>query len=164
MAKNHSDAIRMIVIHCSDSPDQRDVGFDEINQWHLDRGFDSGVKNDEGVQIYCGYHFIVRKDGTIEKGRPEEIMGSHVKGWNDRSISICWIGQQVVTFEQGVSLMNLCSDLMSKYKLELWDVYGHFELAVGGGKTCPNFHFETSFPTMNNFRKRLDAFRKGGMK
>ena len=39
-----------------------------------------------------GYHFVIRRDGTIESGRPLERTGAHVKGHNKDSIGICMEG------------------------------------------------------------------------
>lgn len=54
-----------------------------IRGWHLDRGFDD-----------IGYHFVIGKDGLIEKGRDPEYKGAHCKaqGMNHRSLGICLIG------------------------------------------------------------------------
>ena len=35
-----------------------DVPVSTIDEWHKERGWDG-----------CGYHFLIRADGTIEKGR-----------------------------------------------------------------------------------------------
>ena len=45
---------------------------DDIHQWHLDRGW-SGI----------GYHFFVRKDGSVYRGRPENTVGAHASGANN---------------------------------------------------------------------------------
>ena len=47
-----------IVIHCTQTPDTMDIGADEIKKWHKNRGFDT-----------IGYHFVIRRDGHVEKGR-----------------------------------------------------------------------------------------------
>lgn len=39
-----------------------------------------------------GYHFYVRKDGSIFRGRPETKIGAHAKGFNDKSLGICFEG------------------------------------------------------------------------
>ena len=36
-----------------------------------------------------GYHFYVRKDGKIYRGRPEWAIGAHASGSNYNSIGIC---------------------------------------------------------------------------
>ena len=51
---------------------------EDIHQWHLKKDW-SGI----------GYHFLVRKDGTIYQGRPEDTIGAHAKGANHDSIGIC---------------------------------------------------------------------------
>ena len=52
-----------------------------IHAWHLGRGF-SGI----------GYHFLIRKNGTIERGRAENLVGAHAAGNNSNSIGICFEG------------------------------------------------------------------------
>ena len=54
---------------------------DDIHRWHLANGW-AGI----------GYHFFVRKDGSIYRGRPENDIGSHAKGSNSDSIGICFEG------------------------------------------------------------------------
>lgn len=39
-----------------------------------------------------GYHFYVRKDGSVYRGRPEEMVGGHTYGQNNESIGICFEG------------------------------------------------------------------------
>ena len=55
---------------------------DDIHQWHIDRGW-SGI----------GYHFFVRKDGSVYRGRPENTVGAHASGANSDSIGICAEGK-----------------------------------------------------------------------
>ncbi len=50
--------INLIVLHCSATPQGRDVTVADIRRWHLERGFAD-----------IGYHFVVRLDGTV-RGRP----------------------------------------------------------------------------------------------
>ena len=54
---------------------------EDIHHWHLQNGW-SGA----------GYHFLVRKDGSIYRLRPENAVGSHAKGSNSDSIGICFEG------------------------------------------------------------------------
>ena len=39
-----------------------------------------------------GYHYYIRKDGTVHLTRPVERIGAHVKGFNANSIGICYEG------------------------------------------------------------------------
>lgn len=70
-----------IVVHYSATYEDQDIGVAEIDKMHRARGF-SGV----------GYHYVIRRNGTVEKGRPENIVGAHVGGQNTRKIGICCIG------------------------------------------------------------------------
>ena len=74
--------IDYIVIHCSDTMPSMDIGVKEIRRWHVNYNSWSDV----------GYHYVIRRDGTIEKGRDITTIGAHVKGFNNHSIGICWIG------------------------------------------------------------------------
>jgi len=102
----------------------RDVSAEEIHGWHLGQGWAG-----------CGYHFVVRKDGTVERGRPEWALGSHCKGSNANSIGINVVGD----FEQGEptqkqidSLIALLKDLKSKYPNT--QIKGHRDLMA---TNCP---------------------------
>ena len=74
--------ITLIIIHCSAVRPWQQSGFHEIDTWHLQRGFKYG----------CGYHKIIRRDGTIEDGRPYEMIGAHCQHRNQHSIGIVYEG------------------------------------------------------------------------
>lgn len=57
--------------------DQPHIGSEEVHSWHLDRGW-SG----------CGYHYIIKRDGTIQRGRPINIQGAHAGNLNHNRYSI----------------------------------------------------------------------------
>jgi len=80
--------INAIVIHCSDSKAAADIGAKEIRRWH--------VTPPPGGNGWAdiGYHFIIRRNGAIEQGRPIEQAGAHVGGHNANSIGICLVGGQ----------------------------------------------------------------------
>ena len=82
--------INAIVIHCSATRanvDEKitlpgeDIGAREIDRWHKQRGF-SGI----------GYHYVIRRDGRVEVGRPLAQAGAHVAGHNSTTIGICLVG------------------------------------------------------------------------
>ena len=52
-----------------------------IHNAHLNNGW-AGI----------GYHFYVRKDGSIYRGRPIEKIGAHAEGNNRNTIGICFEG------------------------------------------------------------------------
>jgi len=123
--------INKIIVHCSATPEGRDVSTDEIRQWHLDRGWSD-----------IGYHFVVELDGTVCDGRPVEKSGAHTQGHNKDSIGVCYIGgvdsdmepKDTRTPEQKEALDDLIRDLLSRYPEA--DVYGHRDFA---DKACPSF-------------------------
>ena len=54
---------------------------DDIHRIHLNNGW-AGI----------GYHFYVRKDGSIYRGRPIDTVGAQAYGYNSQSIGICFEG------------------------------------------------------------------------
>jgi len=111
-----------------------DIGVDEIREWHIkERGWKD-----------IGYHYVIRRDGTIELGRPVTEVGAHCKGYNKNSIGICLVGglrrngrfakaDANFTFEQYRVLKTLLNDLTEAYNAE---VKGHRDLKQ---TDCPTF-------------------------
>lgn len=58
-----------------------DVSAATVHQWHLANGW-AGI----------GYHYLIRKDGTIERGRPRDTVGAHCYGENWHSIGVNIVG------------------------------------------------------------------------
>src|SRR5688500_16735786 len=53
-----------------------DISSHEIDVFHRQRGFDE-----------IGYNYVVRLDGTVEKGRAEDLRGAHARQWDERGVS-----------------------------------------------------------------------------
>ena len=127
----HMRLIDKIIIHCSATPEGRDVSTEEIRQWHLDRGWSD-----------IGYHYVIEIDGTVGDGRPVEISGAHAKGHNAESIGVCYVGgvdadmepKDTRTQEQKEALDDLIRDLLEEYPDA--EVYGHRDFSE---KACPSF-------------------------
>lgn len=120
-------ATNLIVIHHVGDID-RDVGAAEIHEWHKSNGW-SGI----------GYHYVIRKDGTIERGRPKKTIGSHAYGFNKTSIGINIVGdfeQANPTNEQIEAVAQLIAELCAIYDLVPTPdtVKGHRDLMP---TTCP---------------------------
>ena len=122
------DTIKFLVIHCSDTPDEDDIGAIEIHKMHLEFGW-NGI----------GYHKVIKRDGKIENGRPEFWIGAHVYGKNDQSLGVCLIGRDKFSNDQFISLYQL----MRKWKnlFPNAKIIGHKDL-IKTNKTCPNFDVE----------------------
>ena len=119
------DAIDMLVVHCSDTPDDLPLGARDIQAMHLGFGWD-------GV----GYHRIIGRDGVIEHGRPDYWIGAHVKGFNDVSLGVCLIGRHHFTDAQMQALETVLRDWKTAYPAA--EIVGHCDFDYTD-KTCPNF-------------------------
>ena len=106
----------------------KNISPEDINKLHKNKGW-------KGI----GYHYYIRKDGTIYKGREDDAEGSHVKGYNKESIGICVEGnfeEEYLSDEQIESLKKLSLYICLKYNIK--DILPHKEL----GKTlCPGKNF-----------------------
>jgi N-acetylmuramoyl-L-alanine amidase len=71
-----------IVIHCADTLASQDFSAADIRGWHIN----------ERRWADIGYHFVIRRDGSVEVGRPVWAVGAGVQGWNANSIHICLVG------------------------------------------------------------------------
>ncbi len=127
--------IKCIAVHVTDSPDTLDIGRKEINQWHKERGWGDGKDN------CIGYHYVVRRRGKIEIGRPEGVIGSHVAGHNTHSIGVVWVGKDAPDSEQYYSLVCAVACLLRKHRLGAINVRGHKEFP-GVTKSCPNLDMD----------------------
>ena len=65
-----------------------------------------------------GYHYYVRKDGSIWRGRPEGAIGAHTIGRNSTSIGICFEGNfetETMSAKQIAAGRELLSDILQRY-------------------------------------------------
>ncbi|RJL08397.1 N-acetylmuramoyl-L-alanine amidase [Paracoccus siganidrum] len=126
--------VRYIVLHYSATYADQDLGVEDIRKMHLDRGF-----ND------VGYHYIIKRDGTVQKGRADSTVGAHVAGHNTGSIGICCIGGlerasgpnvgvDNRTDAQKAATIRLVRDLLVRHPGA--QVVGHRDLAP---TLCPGF-------------------------
>ena len=106
--------ITLLVIHCSAvKPDQTSSAA-QIDTWH---------RKDRHYKFGIGYHYVIRRDGTIEPGRPEWIIGAHCLNHNAHSIGICYEGGLDIrgqpadtrTAEQKATMRLLLEDLHKRY-------------------------------------------------
>ena len=130
--------ITFIVLHCSAvRPGQRSSA-EDIDNWHKDRVTKNG-QHWKGI----GYHFVVRRDGSVEKGRPIEEVGAHCYLHNRHSIGICYEGglneagepDDTRTPEQKKTLRRLLEGFHQRFPKAL--IVGHRDLAPG--RKCPCF-------------------------
>jgi len=117
---------KRVIIHHTASAD---VPASTIHQWHLNQGW-SGI----------GYHFVVRANGTIERGRPELAIGAHAgSAGNGDSIGIVLTGNFEIgapSTAQMVALAELINELRGRYGNLA--VIGHKDVMA---TACPGRNF-----------------------
>ncbi|KEI18237.1 glucosaminidase domain-containing protein [Clostridium haemolyticum] len=129
----NNNSPRNIVLHHTECTGWN---IERLHQLHLGNGW-----------VGIGYHFYIRKDGSIYRGRPEWTLGSHCKGFNKNSIGIAFEGDYHNTdksmpdtqFNAGLQLISYL-----KNKYGNMGIYGHREV---GSSNCPGKYFP-----LNNFK------------
>ena len=134
--------IDKIIIHCSATPQNREVSVSTIRKWHLQRGF-----ND------IGYHYVIDLQGGVHIGRPLHRIGAHTSGENTGSIGIAYTGgmdkdmkkaKDTRTQAQKDSLVKLLHELIYKYNKDM-TIHGHNEFA---NKACPSFNVQEEYANL----------------
>lgn len=100
----------------------------QIHSWHLANGW-----------VGIGYHFLVRKDGSVYRGRPEDTVGAHAGNNNYDSIGICFEGsfdREQMNEVQRTAGAELVAYLKDKYGIT--KVQKHSDVNATG---CPGAHF-----------------------
>ena len=120
--------ITLIVIHYSAVRPNQTSSAAQIDTWHRQRGFKFGI----------GYHYVIRRDGTIEPGHLEWMIGAHchVKGQNHNmhSIGFCYEGGYDIrgqpadtrTKAQKQTMRRLLEELHKRYPRAV--IVGHHDL------------------------------------
>jgi len=128
--------IKHIVIHAADTFPDMDIGAKEIRQWHKEKGWSD-----------IGYHYVIRRNGTIENGRRNQrdnyIAGAHVLGLNSNSLGICMVGGKArsgqlqcnYTRHQWSALEHLWRVLSVEWPNAKWSGHNDHDKA----KQCPTF-------------------------
>ena len=99
-----------------------------IHNYHKSKGW-AGI----------GYHYYVRKDGSVYRGRPENMAGAHCPGVNSISIGICAEGnfnEETMSDVQKQAIIELVKDIKSRYDIK-W-IKGHREII---STDCPGTNF-----------------------
>ena len=127
----------LIVIHHTGA--EIDASAEQIHDWHLNQGW-SGI----------GYHFVVRKDGRIERGRPEWAIGSHAYRFNNFSLGIHLSGDFDATFPTiaqvemtAMLLANLCAGYC--IPIDKAHIVGHCDLMA---TDCPGKNLYAKIPIL----------------
>lgn len=113
----------------------------QIDAWHKNNGW-SGI----------GYHYFVRKDGSIYRGRPEWAIGSHCLNNNSYTIGICAEGDyttDTMPAAQKAAILELIKDIKSRYST-ITKIVGHKDL---GGSACPGANYPLEYFKKYDYNK-----------
>ena len=139
--------IDKLIVHCSAVGPHQTSSAAQIDAWHRAKGWQM-----------IGYHYVIRRDGSIEIGRLADMIGAHTSGQNANSLGICYEGGLVEvkelkservkelqaadsrTPEQKATLLALLRHLKTLYPNAT--IHGHNEFAR---KACPCFDAHTEY-------------------
>lgn len=135
-----AEDIKFIVLHCSATRRDRDYTVEQMMQDHKARHFRT-----------IGYHFYIRKDGTMTQHRMLLETGAHCIPYNHCSIGVCYEGGldeegipcDTRTPEQTERLTELLQNLIRLFPKA--KIVGHRDLPGTTPKTCPCFDTESEF-------------------
>ena len=126
-------ATQRIILHHADA---KNCSAEDIHRWHLSNGWAG-----------AGYHFLVRKDGTIYRLRPEDKVGAHAYGSNYNSLGVCFEGNYMkedMPEDQKEAGKKLVAYLKNKYGIST--VQAHRDVCA---TSCPGNKFP--FDEIANF-------------
>lgn len=138
-------SFKHITVHCSATRPSQDWGAKEIDRIHrMENGW-----------LRIGYHFVIRRDGTVENGRPLTMQGAHVGGYNKDNLGICLIGgidtsgkpEDNFTPAQKNALRGLIERLLKDYPRA--EIKGHRDWP-GVRKACPSFEVKDWWASLND--------------
>lgn len=81
--RNVKRDVTEVVVHWTETHTDKNIGSEEINKYHLEYGL-AGI----------GYHYVIRRDGSLQRGRPVNTKGQHapINNHDERSIGIVFVG------------------------------------------------------------------------
>lgn len=140
------------MVHHTGNPTDDDMSAEDIHYSHLNQGW-AGI----------GYHYVIRKNGQIERGRPEWAIGSHAYGENSHSLGIHVCGnfeEAEPTKYQIESLSSLIGWLCEQYGLDPHEhVVGHRDLMA---TACPGENLYEMLDTVRGkARWYMENYKEG---
>ena len=147
-----------IIVHCTATPEGRDLTVEQIRRDHT-----TPVSKGGRGWSDIGYHYVVYLDGTVHEGRNVDVSGAHAANHNANSIGVVYVGgvenrpgvpyaqlkpKDTRTEAQKASLMALLMDLRKFYPKAV--IQGHRDFSPDRNhdgvispdewvKDCPSF-------------------------
>lgn len=144
-----------ILIHCTATPEGREVTRRELDAWHKAARFEPYVNPADGSRTYAGYHLLVHLDGSYERLRPDSARGQHCpqENMNNRAIAVCYVGgcdsgmkpKDTRTEAQKRALTTILRTLRARYPEA--KIMGHRDVK-GVRKACPSFDALTEYSSI----------------
>lgn len=133
MALLKPEAVEYIAVHCSATQPKAEIDAKAIDRMHRLQGWSK-----------IGYHFVIKRDGTVEKGRELNEVGAHVLNYNTKSVGICLAGgvndklkaENNFTDDQFHALAVLLQEMQAKFPKAV--IQGHRDFP-NVAKDCPCF-------------------------
>ena len=127
-----ADSVKFLVLHCSATRCNQGYSVEQLRRDHKARGFRD-----------IGYHFYVRRDGTMTQHRKLLEVGAHCRPYNRCSIGICYEGgldeqgrpKNTLTLDQYHRIKDLLTILRRLFPKA--KVAGHRDLPGTTPKECP---------------------------
>ena len=128
-----------IYVHCYDTPPNLDADMAMVRRWHTD------PPPQGNGWLAEGYHYGIKRDGTLEKGRDTPLIGAGVAGHNNTSVHVAMAGgrsargrepEDNFTPAQWKTLKLTLESLRRRYPRTI--IKGHNE--DDPGKYCPSFN------------------------
>lgn len=99
--KTRSKTNRILVYLCEFTDD---AGLADLEKIHRSRG-----------ALQCGYHYVVRKDGTVEQGRPDNTIGWHHPRRNEDSVAVAFVVDPGQQYNEAQADSGILTALLVKY-------------------------------------------------
>lgn len=135
-----ADDIKYLILHCSATRSNKNYTVEQLLRDHKVRGFHT-----------IGYHFYIRKDGTMTQHRKLLERGAHCYPYNHCSIGICYEGGlnesgapcDTRTPQQTERIRELLINLHKLFPNA--QIVGHRDLPGTKPKDCPCFDARKEF-------------------
>lgn len=128
-AMTYGNKPNMLIVHHLEA-EGANWTVDVIHQMHKNENGWAGI----------GYHYYIRLDGTIYRGRPDNAIGAHCQGCNTNTLGISFEGNYDSRIDMPVEQYNSWCELKDYLcnKYGNMSVFGHREK---GASECPGKNF-----------------------
>ena len=129
----------LVVLHHTGGAPGEDPDAEEIDAIHRRLGW-TGV----------GYHFLIRRDGSIEEGRPAFAVGAHAEGANRKSVGVA-LGGNFCEDDPTAAQLESCAMLLAVlsvafgFEADAEHIIGHRDLAP---TACPGEQLYAKIPEL----------------